>query len=125
MAHIVSVSRDPLLLRTRCAILEGLGFIVSSFERPEDAAEFMRNSRDFDLLLLGHTLTRTESGKLAQVAKSSAPTVVIIALYCNFVESKHCPPCSIPVPFADPEGLVDAVKKALENRSAGSSSGSH
>ncbi len=121
MAHIVSISRDPLLLHTRCLILEGLGHSVSSFQSPEDATEFMKKNRNFDLLLLGHTLSRTEWSELAQVAKSSNRNVAIVALYCNVSEPPRCPPDCIPVLFAKPESLVNAVKKALEERAAGPS----
>ncbi len=118
MIRIVSISRDPMLLRTRELILSREGYLVVSLGTPEAAIGFMQ-VYEFDVLLMGHTLTAFECDELAACAKRSNPSATILLLQAGPVPHEKCHPDCVRIPFADPERLVEYVRLHTEKANSG------
>ena len=78
MKHILSVSFDPALASTRSLILERHGYEVTSAEDHESALAACR-SANFDLLMVGHTVTRPSRAQILRIFRehSQSPTLSV------------------------------------------------
>ena len=111
MPHILSISYDPSLLRTRQIMLERAGFKVTSALGFTEAQEHCQPDANFDLVLLGHTVPRKDKSALITLLKQRCNKPMLSI-------RRHGYP---PVPEADfsvdshegPEALIRAVKSAL------------
>lgn len=76
MAHILSVSYDELLLRTRHLILEREGYDVVSSLGFDDSVEHCRRN-DFDLFILGHSIRHSDKQQLVEPFRHECPAPII------------------------------------------------
>ena len=93
--RILSVSSDEAILHSRQYVLEGAGFKVISALGFVDAAK-MAEKGDYDLLLLGHTLSYDEKTRLIALAREHCDCAVL-SIY------KHGMP-----PHSDADFTVDS-----------------
>jgi CheY-like chemotaxis protein len=74
---VLSAGRDPLLLRTRKEVLESLGCtVVSAASRTDLVNEFF--SRDFDMIVLCHSIPPDERRRLLDLVKHYRPTTPVL-----------------------------------------------
>lgn len=108
-AHVLVVSRDEMLLRTRHMIL-GAFFCVECAGRFTEARA-MLNTKPFDLIILCHSLTADECEQLALLAHAKIPRSQVLAMSASSRTTVK--------PWADKQLGVDAgpyglVKKCAE-----------
>jgi DNA-binding response OmpR family regulator len=77
-ARVLVVSRDEMLLRTREMIL-GAFFAVQGAGRFNEARALL-NTKDFDLVVLCHSLTYDECERLAMLAHEKIPRPLVLAM---------------------------------------------
>lgn len=73
---ILAVSRDPMVLSTRCAILRSAGYIVRPASSAAEAIDLFRNV-DFDLLLLCHSIAIPDRDQIIRAVRSTGSRVPI------------------------------------------------
>jgi DNA-binding NtrC family response regulator len=76
---ILSVSRDERLLRSRQMVLESVGWQVVTTTVVVDALRWLAE-RDFDVVVLGHSIPAAERVSLAQKMKIIRPAVPIVMM---------------------------------------------
>ncbi len=81
MAKILSVSYDGVLLDTRHQILSTqTGYAVTSVRGFAEALKVCSSNHPFDLLIVGHSIPRSEKEALIQAFRANRPTVPVVAL---------------------------------------------
>jgi DNA-binding response OmpR family regulator len=79
MAHILSISYDPILLSTRQVLLESRGHTVTS---AEGYIEAMRKCRegDYDLLIIGHSIPHEDKKTILNEMRQhcDAPVLALV-----------------------------------------------
>ncbi len=114
MARILSVSRDPALVRTRQMMLEREGHeVVSSLSFKESVEHCRRGG--FDLFILGHSLLDSDKRKLVNTFRQHCPAPIISlsrTLYDRRVDGAdfHILP--------EPEQLLTVAADALKGKAA-------
>jgi DNA-binding NtrC family response regulator len=109
MAHILCISNDQVLVRTRELLLRSEGYEVKSTLGFVQAAEQCRTA-SFDLCLIGHSVV--PSDKLALItafrATNSAPIIVMI-------RGHEPPPPNVVIHDTNhgPKMLLERIRKAL------------
>lgn len=76
--RVLVISRDEMLLRTRLMIL-GAFFTVQGAGRFNEARAFLA-AKNFDLIILCHSLTYDECERLAMMAHGKSPRPLILAM---------------------------------------------
>jgi CheY-like chemotaxis protein len=109
--HILSISYDQSLLVTRQMILEQAGYDVSSAFGFAEALDICKARKDFDLILMGHSMPQKDKTVLLGLLRPecNAPLLSI---------RKHG---DSPLPGADysvdahdgPSALLEVVKETL------------
>lgn len=107
-AHVLVVSRDEMLLRTRTMIL-GAFFVVEGAGRLPEAVAAMK-SRKFDLIVLCHSLSGDECEALTELARQNMPRPLILAMSASSGAEVR--------PWADKQLGVDAGPYALVKKCA-------
>jgi len=105
---ILSVGRDPVLLKARRSALAGAGYAVESVTSLTSAIEKILEG-DFDLILLCNSLGEEERLRLVSICRRSKPSTPILILSENGAVTYAAgtpviPPLQI---------VVDAVAEAL------------
>lgn len=77
--RVLSVSRDPMLLTSRNAILQQAGYTVETTMKTSEALEIVRNGR-VDAVVLGDSVSYAERNALAQAIREIAPKLPILVL---------------------------------------------
>jgi DNA-binding response OmpR family regulator len=81
MPHIVAlaVGRDPVLLQTRCQVLQSAGYtVVSALSLDQSLKEF--RSGDFDLVILCHSIPELDRELLTKAVHSQSPKTPVIVV---------------------------------------------
>jgi DNA-binding response OmpR family regulator len=112
--HILSVSYDESLLRTREMLLRREGYVVSSALGFTDAVECCENGK-FDLFILGHSIPDKDKRELIRVFRGQCDSPVL-ALHRHGEDSPdgadaHADPNHI-------EDLLEIVSKILNQAQA-------
>lgn len=110
--HILSISYDQPLLVTRQWILEQAGFDVSSAFGFAEALEICKTGRNFDLILMGHSMPQKDKVALMEAIRPNCTAPLLSIL-------RHG---EAPIPHAEysvdsnegPLALLTAVKEALK-----------
>ena len=107
---ILAVGKDPPLFESRCSTLRNAGYIVDSEYSVKDAIERFKHG-DFDLVLVGHSMSARDRNRLAHLIRafgSHTPIVSVASLHAH-----------VPDAFADamvedaPEKLLNGIEDAL------------
>jgi len=77
--RVLSVSYDPVLLKTREMILEKQGYIVCSVQTLEDAIQASR-SKCFDVAIIGHSIPIDDQRQIASVIRQNRAASFVVAL---------------------------------------------
>jgi len=96
--RVLSVSYDPVLLKTREMILEQQGYTVCSVQTVEAAME-ASHSKSFDVAIIGHSIPLEDQRQIATVIRRNRAAPFVVALKSRESED---------TPFAD--RAVDAHK---------------
>lgn len=81
MPHIVAlaVGRDPVLLQTRCQVLQSAGYtVVSALSLDQSLKEF--RGRDFDLVILCHSIPEPDREVITKAIHSHSPKTPVIVV---------------------------------------------
>jgi|tagenome__1003787_1003787.scaffolds.fasta_scaffold20787077_2 CheY-like chemotaxis protein len=107
---VLSVGKNPLLLRTRKEILTRLGCSVTTVM---DNAEFVDQffGGDFDLIVLCHTVPLEERQNILRLVKKHRPSMpaVVVSNYSDDNVMVKPDPSGITV-APEPDGLVRVVQ---------------
>jgi DNA-binding NtrC family response regulator len=109
-AKILAISYDKALLDTRRMILELHGYEVTTALGWSEALHMCGRAREFDLVMIGSSIPRSDKEKLLNEAKSNGAAKVLSIRR----------PGDPPLPRAeysieslyDPQALVDVVREA-------------
>ena len=74
--HILSISYDDALLRTREMLLRAQGYLVTSALGRTNAIEECKKG-NFDLLILGHSIPNEEKKELIGMFRNHCPSPVL------------------------------------------------
>jgi CheY-like chemotaxis protein len=107
MPHILSVSYDATLLRTRQLLLESRGYVVTSAEGYVEAISKC-SSGNYDLLIIGHSIPHADKKAIVTEAKQHGSLPVLALLRVNEPELENA---SESVDVLRPEVLLDAVER--------------
>jgi DNA-binding response OmpR family regulator len=112
VAHILSISYDQLLLRTRQLLFESCGYRVTSAFEFQAAVHACEQVREFDLLIVGHTVPLRDKQQLMKIFREfcNAPVITLERVNDELVEAAdyHCD--------TNPQALLDLVAKILKNK---------
>lgn len=111
---ILSVSRDRSILLARNDALAIAGFSVSSPREPEEAVHILL-STDVDVIVLGHSIPKTERMALSAQFRAVRPGVPIIVLFEGKPAEDESADAFVPV-RAGPELLIGAIHACIEGR---------
>ena len=107
--RILSISYDESLLNTRQWILEQAGYDVTSALGFLDA-QAECNKGGFDLIIIGHSVPRTDEAALALLSKKDCAGAILS------LRKPGQPPLAeadYSTYRSDPEGLLEAVRQAV------------
>src|SRR5205823_8703716 len=79
---LLSVGRDPLLMRTRTVLLGEAGYSVMPSFTSRDAFQ-MFISRDIDLVIICHTIPQEEKSKLIVSMKERNQRTPIVSIHAD------------------------------------------
>lgn len=110
--RILLISYDESLLTTRKLLLEGAGFNAVPALGFAEAATICHLDHSFDLIVMGHTIPKTDKAALIEMIRQHCKTLLL----CMHKSSES------PMPEADfslnsadgPKALIDAVRGALQ-----------
>ncbi len=80
MANILSVSYLASLLETRERLLISNGYAVTSARDINAALKACKGSKRYELLIVGHSMPRTDKDLLIKAFRESQPTAAVLAL---------------------------------------------
>ena len=84
MAHIFSISYDPILLQTRELLLQQLGHTVTSAEGFAEARQYCGLlDRSFDLVVLGHSIPHEDKRAIIRECLKNCSCPVLALLRTN------------------------------------------
>jgi DNA-binding response OmpR family regulator len=107
---ILSICLDPVMLDARNLILRSAGYTVVPALSLKEAVDRFR-SGDFDLVLLGHTVTEKDQDRLACLIRASGSRIPVVSI--------AAPGCGSRNAFidatvgADPDELLAGIREAL------------
>src|SRR6185437_13636343 len=79
---LLSAGRDPDLLKARNAALQGQGYRVAAAVESCEIVDKLLN-RDFDLVLLCHTIPDKDRSRLARIIGSYSPSTPVVLISDN------------------------------------------
>lgn len=113
MAHILSISYDQTLLRTRELLLQQLGHSVLSVEGFAQALKAcVQHGKAFDLVILGHSIPHDDKVALIEEMERSCPCPVLALLRPHEGSVKGA---SRNIDPAEPRDLIKAVDDLLSS----------
>lgn len=84
MAHIFSISYDPILLQTRELLLQQMGHTVTSAEGFAEARRYCSLvDRSFDLVVLGHSIPHEDKRAIIRECLKNCSCAVLALLRTN------------------------------------------
>ncbi|HEV2278135.1 MAG TPA: hypothetical protein VGS02_08160 [Acidobacteriaceae bacterium] len=84
MAHIFSISYDPILLQTRELLLQQMGHTVTSAEGFAEARRYCGLlDRSFDLVVLGHSIPHEDKRAIIRECLKNCSCPVLALLRTN------------------------------------------
>ena len=107
---ILSVGRDPLLLKTRRAALAAAGYAVESATSLTSAIEKILEG-DFDLMLLCNSLREPERMRLVNICRRRAPSTPVLVISENGAASSASGTAVIPPLQLIAEAVADALPR--------------
>ncbi len=110
--RILSVSRDRSFLLPRNDALAIAGFSVTSPKEPGEAVHILL-STDIDVILLGHSIPKSERMSLMTQFRAIKPGVPVIVLFDRKPEEDEPADAFVPV-RAGPEALIAAIHTCTE-----------
>jgi len=109
-ARILYGEADSRILASQAAVFHGAGFMVEQAEGRK-AIEQALKSRHFDLVVLGHTLTKDDRHHLPYMAKKADPDLQVLVLHAS---GKH-PQVDLAIDSRDGEDArLQAMASLLE-----------
>ena len=124
MLTAIQIGADPVLLRTRGAVLESFGLRVISVESASEAMEAIWAS-PFDLAILCHSLSRSDRRSVTAAIRRRNPSARVLlvsgGLGANMAEKDGMDAVLEPNPHKLVQGLRQILRSpnvdAVENRS--------
>ena len=114
-ARILLIGRAPILLKTRCQVLQGSGFDVVTVTEVGDAGQVM-SSVPIDLFILCHTLSPGERERALSTARSLRPEIkrlILEPFATREAESAAFFQENVLAPLQGPAGLLAKVSEIL------------
>ncbi len=108
-SRILSISYDPLLLKTRQHLLEQQGYRVVSAEGFTEATDRCRAEK-FDLVVMGHSIPHKDKEALYELVQRNCPAPVIALLRSGEEPLKGAAGSVDPM---NPKEFLDVVSKVL------------
>lgn len=115
MAHVLSISYDATLLRTRELLLEQAGFQVASAEGFTEAFRLCADHTKFDLIVLGHSIPHEDKRAMIRHCAQSCSCPVLALLRSNEAPVAEA---TRSVPADDPSAFLAAVEEMLASAPA-------
>jgi DNA-binding response OmpR family regulator len=109
---LLSVGRDPLLMRTRTVLLGEAGYSVMPSFTSRDAFQIFV-SRDIDLVILCHTIPQSEKGKLIVSMKERNKRTPIVSIHADGETDGQLVDAYVHS-LDGPEALLSCVAKILD-----------
>ncbi len=109
--RILSISYDPLLLKTRQHLLEQRGYAVVSAEGFTEAIERCEAGK-FDLVVMGHSIPHRDKEALFELIQRYCPAPVIALLRTGEEPLRGAAGSADPM---NPTEFLDIVGNALSN----------
>ena len=110
--RILSVSRDRTFLLPRNDALAIAGFSVSSPKEPAEAVHILL-STNIDVIVLGHSIPKSERMALTAQFRAVKPEVPVIVLFDEKPEEGESADAFVPV-HAGPGVLIGAIHTCTE-----------
>jgi len=114
MAHILSVSYDESLLKTRHLMLEQVGYEVTSSLGFTDALRECTAGGPFDLFLLGHSIPLHDKQALVEAFRSRCRAVIVALQRTG--EDLAATGADFQADPGDPAGMLQLVSKIFQAR---------
>src|SRR3954447_914610 len=114
MAHILSVSYDETLLRTRELMLRGDAHRVVSAVGYHDGREACLRAH-FDLCIIGHSIPKNDKLAIIKCFRENNPQALVIAL--TRAGEVRLPEVDTYINPGDPEELLRAIERVLHPHS--------
>ena len=114
MAHILSVSYDESLLKTRHLMLEQVGYEVTSALGFTDALRECTAGGPFDLFLLGHSIPLHDKQALAEAFRGRCRAVIVALKRTG--EDLAATGADFQADPGDPAGMLQLVSKIVQAR---------
>lgn len=116
MAHILSISYDAQLLKTRQVLLEKMGHRVTSAQGFAEATRLCAEGEArFDLIVLGHSIPHRDKRAMIQRCAGTCSCPVLAVMRENEPPVEEATRSVA----ADPAALTAAVREILRERSSG------
>jgi CheY-like chemotaxis protein len=112
---ILSVGREPDLLRTRNQVLKSTGSTVVAARTTVELVEKFYNG-DFDLVLLCHTIPREEQKAIRALVHRRSPSTPVLSV----IPSDKSDGADFHTVSNTPEALIAAITVLLEPKAMGS-----
>lgn len=109
MPHILSVSYDVMLLKTRQLMLESCGYTVTSAEGFVEAMRLCMEGH-YDMLVIGHSIPHTDKKALAEKMSAHCHAPVLALLRQGEIELSEA---TKSIDAGNPKLLLDAVAQLL------------
>lgn len=115
MAHILSISYDPVLLKTRELLLVSMGHQVTSVEGFAQTVQTCeRGEASFDLVVMGHSIPHLDKQAMVRECQKTCCCPVLALLRSNEPPLEEAARCVDP---GDPGALVKAIQELLAEKS--------
>ena len=109
MSRILSISYDATLLRTRQMLLERAGYEVVSTSDLTRALELCRSAA-YDLVIMGHSIPRSDKQQITQALRQYCPAPVLALLR---VGEAPLPDAAESIDPFNPKLLLETVARIL------------
>ena len=109
---VLSVGRDPLLMRTRTGVLLNAGYSVMPSFTSRDAFQIF-SSREIDLVILCHTIPEEEKIKLIGSIKLGNKRTPIVSIHADGETDEELVDAYVHG-LDGPEALLSCISKVLD-----------
>ena len=117
MARILSISYDPVLLRTRELLLQQMGHDVTSAEGFAEASRLCGEADGtFDLIVMGHSIPHEDKRMMIRQCRLTCTCPVLALLRSNEPPVEEA---TRSVDSAEPRAFVTAIGELLDRNGSG------
>jgi DNA-binding NtrC family response regulator len=107
---ILTISRHPLLQRTRTLMLQQAGYSVSAARSEEEALRFLKAPKRYVLALICHSVGEASRVRLVKLMKARFPTMPVLVLYNGYAASAAHVDGSVLCLDPSPDSLMTMIR---------------